>query len=199
MPDPNLHILILAAGAARRMLGVDKLLEPVGDQPLLRQIAARAVATGLPVTIALPPDRPLRGAALDGLELARIMVPDPTPGLSASLRAGLSAVPEGVAVLLLLADLPEITTEDLCLMVAEQTRQPDVILRATDQAGRPGHPVIFPPWARDDLLQITGDEGARQVLQRHAARLRQIPLPGSHATTDLDTPEAWAAWRSRRE
>mgnify|MGYP006184317219 CR=1 FL=1 len=40
------------------------------------------------------------------------------------------------------------------------------------------------------------DEGARSVLVRHRARLRLVPLPGHHATTDLDTPEDWAAWRA---
>ncbi|MDP4033396.1 MAG: nucleotidyltransferase family protein, partial [Pseudorhodobacter sp.] len=73
------------------------------------------------------------------------------------------------------------------------------ILRATDAAGRPGHPVIFPPWVLPELMGLSGDEGARPVLSRHADRLRLIALPEQHATTDLDTPEAWAHWRSGRE
>ncbi|MFN4153221.1 MAG: NTP transferase domain-containing protein [Paracoccaceae bacterium] len=199
MPHPPLHILILAAGGSTRMRGADKLMEPVGGHPLLHQLARRATRTGLPVTVALPPDRPARNAALTGLPLTRLIVPDAASGMATTLRAGLASLPPGAAVMLLLADLPEITTEDLSLMAASHTRTPDLILRATDTAGTPGHPVICPPWARAGLMDLAGDEGARTVLQRHKDRLRLIALPGQHATTDLDTPEAWAAWRSGRE
>ncbi|MFN3845813.1 MAG: NTP transferase domain-containing protein [Paracoccaceae bacterium] len=196
---PPLHILILAAGAARRMRGADKLLEPVAGQPLLRHIVEQAVGTGYPVTVALPPDRPDRDRALHGLQVRPMIVAHPDRGMTESLRAGLANLPDAAAVLLLLADLPEITTDDLRLMADAQATFPNLILRATDETGTPGHPVIFPPWSRTDLMGLSGDEGARQVLRTHADRLRLVPLPARHATTDLDTPEAWAAWRSGRE
>ncbi|MFN7224155.1 MAG: NTP transferase domain-containing protein [Paracoccaceae bacterium] len=198
-PPPPLHILILAAGAARRMRGSDKLLEPVAGQPLLRHIVQQAIGSGYPVTVALPPDRPERLSALSGLPIRPITVAHPDRGMAESLRAGLANLPDAAAVLLLLADLPEITTEDLRLMADAQAAFPDLILRATDETGHPGHPVVFPPWTRTDLMGLSGDEGARQVLRTHADRLHFVALSGHHATTDLDTPEAWAAWRSGRE
>lgn len=199
-PDaPPLHILILAAGASRRMRGADKLLEEVDGQPLLRQVAQRALATGLPVTVALPPDRPARAHAIAGLGATQITVPDPQNGMAASLCSGVASLPGGVAVLMLLADLPEITTQDLRLMKEAQRHAPDAILRATAADGTPGHPVVFPPWTVPLLLGLTGDQGARAVLQAHAEAVRPVALPDCHATTDLDTPEDWAAWRSGRE
>lgn len=193
-----LHVLILAAGASRRMRGADKLLEPVAGQPLLRHLTQQALQTGLPVTVALPPDKPLRGSVLAGLDVTRVVVPDAASGMAASLRAGLAALPDTAAVMLLLADLPEITTADLIQMAQAQRAMPDRILRATGFDGTPGHPVIFPPDTRADLARLSGDEGARRVLQTHAPRVTLIALPGQHATTDLDTPEAWAAWRAGR-
>jgi molybdenum cofactor cytidylyltransferase len=44
-------------------------------------------------------------------------------------------------------------------------------------------------------LSLHGDQGARAVLAQEDVGL--IALPGQNAITDLDTPEAWAAWRSR--
>lgn len=192
------HILILAAGSSSRMRGGDKTLEPVEGLPQLRRIAQAALATGLPVTVALPPDRPSRAGALQGLDLARVTVPDPGQGMAASLVAGLSAIPPGAGVMLLLADLPEITAADLQQVVAEWRAEPQAILRGAAADGTPGHPVCFPPDLRDDLMTLRGDEGARSILVRHRARLRLVALPGRHATTDLDTPEDWAAWRGAR-
>lgn len=191
-----LHILILAAGASSRMRGRDKLLEEVQGAPLLRHIASQALATGLAVTVTLPPDRPLREAALSGLAVRQVLVPNAGHGLSASLRAGLASLPPDSAVMVLLADLPEMGTADLSTMARARDAYPDAILRGTAADGTPGHPVIFPSWARADLAALTGDDGARPVLKAQAARVVAVPLPAAHATTDLDTPEDWAAWRA---
>lgn len=192
------QILILAAGSSSRMRGGDKLLERVGQEPQLARIVRAALATGLPVHVALPPDRPDRRAALAGLPIRPVTVPDPTEGMAASLKAGLSALPPGAGVMLLLADLPEIDAADLITLRDQWQAEPEAILRGAAADGTPGHPVCFPPDLRDDLMTLRGDEGARGVLVRHRARLRLIPLPDRHATTDLDTPEDWAAWRAAR-
>lgn len=192
------QILILAAGAASRMRGADKLLEAIDGTPQLRRITEAALATGQPVTIALPPDRPARAACLVGLPAAQITVADAGEGMGASLRAGARALPEGDPVLVVLADLPEITTADLMGLLAQWSAHPDRIARGMGADGTPGHPVGFPADLRDALLHLTGDQGAREILQRHKGRLLPIPLPDQHATTDLDTPEDWADWRAAR-
>ncbi len=179
------------------MRGADKLLERVEGQPLLTRITKAALATGARVTVTLPPDRPLRNAALAGLAVTEVLVPEAATGMAASLKAGFAVLPEDTPVLLLLADLPEITTEDLTHMLKEWQATPDMILRGTAADGTPGHPVCLPAWCRPEIAALTGDEGARSLLARHRDRLRLIALPDNHATTDLDTPEDWAVWRSR--
>lgn len=190
-------ILILAAGVARRMRGVDKLLEPVGGQPLLRHLALQAVATGASVLVTLPPEATLRRDALSGLPLTVVEVPDASAGMSASLRAGVLAVDPGAgALLVLLADMPEIDRSDLCAMIdAHVLAGGATVVRAMNAAGTPGHPVLFPRHMFAALGSLSGDQGARDLLKRTAVRL--IELPGDHATTDLDTPEAWASWRNK--
>lgn len=192
----SVTILILAAGASSRMRGGDKCLEGVAGEPLLPRLTRFALGTGCPVVVALPPDRPLRAAAVAGLAVTRVTVPDPAQGMAASLVAGLTAVPVGDAVMLLLSDLPEIMGDDLRAMLSAQAAHPDRILRGTAADGTPGHPVIFPPDLRAELMALQGDEGARSVIQRHKGRLLPVPLPARHAVTDLDTPEEWAVWRA---
>ena len=191
------QIVILAAGAATRMRGADKLLEMVDGVPQIRRIACAAVATQAAVYVALPPDRPLRGAALRGLSVKRLTIADANLGMSASISGANAMIPPG-PIMLLLADLPEITVADLLQMIAAHHANPDCILRGTSAQGIPGHPVILPDWARPELAMLTGDAGAAAVLKRHALTVRLIALPDRHATTDLDTPEDWVAWRALR-
>lgn len=197
----SLAILIPAAGFARRMRGADKLVEPVAGEPMLRRQARIALETGARVLVTLPSDAPQRAAALDGLGVERIAVADPSEGMAASIRAGLAAAcatagaVEGLMILL--ADLPELEAADLARLLAAFAADPErPILRATSAAGAPGHPVIFPADLFPELAALQGDTGPRGVIAAHRDRLRQVALPGQRATTDLDTPEAWAAWHA---
>ena len=197
MADMLPTIVIPAAGASSRMRGADKLMEPVDGLPLIRRQVELALRTGCPVVVTLPPDRPARVVALEGLAVTQVIVAVPTQGLSVSLAAGLARVPPGQAALVLLADLPEITTGDLARMIALHAQMPGVILQAVAEDGTPGHPVLFPASVLPELRKMTGDSGARDLLRRQADRIVAVPLPGRRAVTDLDTPEEWAAWRAR--
>lgn len=190
------HLLILAAGTSTRMGGLDKLLLPVAGAPLLAHVTRTALATGLPVTVVLPPDRPLRQAALAGFPV-HILTLEAAGGMGASLAAGVATLPNAARVIVLLADMPEIAAQDIERFLAAWKLLPDHILRATDEHGTPGHPVGFPAWARPELLELTGDQGARQVLLRHADRLHSLALQGSRAVIDIDTPEDWQKWQGR--
>lgn len=200
MPTPLLHaaILILAAGQSRRMRGADKMLELVDGQPLIRRQVQMAIAAGLPVWVALPPDRPLRVAAIADLAVRQLPVQDADLGISKSIIAGNAAIPAGYDLLLWLADLPEIETSDLKAILFAAKAAPNAIVRATTGAGKPGHPVYFPASMRGELARLTGDDGARDVLKRHLAATVFVPLPDERALTDLDTPEDWANWRAGR-
>lgn len=187
---------ILAAGSARRMRGADKLLQPVAGEPVLRRIARAAAAAGGPVAVTLRAPDPDRAAALAGLDLTPLPVPDAAEGMAASIRAAAAwAQALGAAGLILSpADLPDLGPDDFAAL-AEGFDPAGPPLRAADPLGRAGHPVAFPARLLPDLLALTGDAGARPVLAAHPPRL--LPRPHAGPTLDLDTPEDWAAWRDR--
>ncbi|TVP68762.1 MAG: nucleotidyltransferase family protein [Rhodobacteraceae bacterium] len=189
-------ILLPAAGAATRMRGQDKLLEHVNGQPILRHVAQLALTVSAHLAVSLRDPDPARQKSLEGLPLTRLCLPDASEGMAASLRAGASwamVLPVG-ALMIALPDMPDITAQDMRALIAAQAAHSTQALRASDMAGRAGHPVILPRRLFADMLQLRGDEGARQLLRRHPPRLH--PLQGKRALTDLDTPEDWAAWRA---
>lgn len=191
----SLVILLLAAGSASRMRGGDKLLEDVAGAPLLATMTRRAKEVA-PVIVTLPAHDHPRAAALDGLAATIVPVPDASEGMAASIRAGTRALPaSATGVMILPADMPDLTSADLRILANAWRTDPGRIHRATADDGTPGHPVIFPNSTFNDLATLTGDTGARDILKAQPPRL--VALPGRHATTDLDTPEDWAAWRAR--
>lgn len=200
-PTPKLAILLLAAGAASRMQGGDKLLEEVDGVPLLQRLSSHACAVCDTVLVCLREGQSAREFVLSGLKLQVIVVADAAEGMAHTMRAGIAHLSKDITgVMVVPADMPELTERDLQEMVQAHHAHPHAILRATSQSNQPGHPVTFPARLFDELQTLSGDVGARSVLKRHIAEIIDIPLPYQHALIDLDTPEDWSAWRlSQRE
>ena len=167
----DVTILLLAAGRATRMRGADKMLEPVpgpfGDQPLLQAMARRCLRAG-PTRVILGPGQPERTALLEGLDIEVLEAPEGA-GMAASIVTGTDALE--TPVLVVLADMPDVTAADLHLMISLSAQAPEAILRAASEDGTPGHPVLFPADLLPDLRALDGDIGARDVLKRHADRV----------------------------
>lgn len=191
----SLIVLLLAAGQSARMRGRDKLMEPVSGHACLRKMAMRVLDAKLQLIVTVPDFLHPRNAALDGLNLTRVPVPDADQGMAHSIAAGAAALPTStLAVMIVPADMPALETADFKLMADAYQNSPELILRATNEAGKPGHPVIFPSNVIESLTHLTGDRGAQKVIRANPDKLRYITLPGEHATTDLDTPEDWENW-----
>lgn len=191
----SIAILLLAAGASSRMRGGDKLLETVENAPLVATMAKRAISLG-PTYVTLPDLQHRRAKALAGLNVTPIPVPNAIEGMGASICAGVNALPTNTqAVMIVLADMPDLGTQDMSMTIQSWKKNPDQIHRGTTQAGIFGHPVVFPARCFDALGRLKGDSGAGAVLKNE--RVIPVILPDEHATTDLDTPEDWKNWRSK--
>ncbi|MEM8578248.1 MAG: NTP transferase domain-containing protein [Pseudomonadota bacterium] len=193
----DVPVLILAAGASRRMRGRDKLLEPLDGVPLLRRQALMALEVSGAVHVALPPAPHPRDAVLADLDVHLIRVPDPSEGMGASLRTSFAAM-TAPRTLLLLADLAALRAEDLrAVLAAPRTASEAVIWRGATADGRGGHPMLVDRAVYPDFVVLTGDDGGRSVVKRHGGHL--VPLEGDRARLDLDTPEDWASFLARND
>ena len=190
-------ILILAAGQSSRMRGADKLLQDIDGAPLLAHVIERAAATGHPVFTAMPGPQHPRYAVMRDLPTACFDIPDAVEGISGTLRGAVGRLPPCDAFMLLLADLPEIETEDMNAVFAARQLDPDhLIWRGATQDGKPGHPILFDAKLRSHFLDLSGDSGGDLVVKANIDKTLLVTLPGNRARLDLDTPEDWAAWRA---
>lgn len=195
---PKVAAIVLAAGAARRMRGADKLMEEVEGTPVLARVARAALASQADETVVvLPPGAGRRREAVAELDAEVVEAADWEEGMAASLRAGLRAVAARAdAVVVLLADMPEVTARAVDRLIAafdpEEGRE---ICRAVSADGEAGHPVLFGRRFFETLAALTGDRGAREVIRDAAEFVTEVATEGRGAVVDLDTPEDWAAWR----
>ena len=186
-------IVLLAAGSSSRMRGADKLLETVDNQPLIRLMAQRCAKAG-PTRVVLGPNQPKRREALKDLDVEIIEATD-TDGMAASIRAGVMTL-KNKAVMIVLADMPEVTAADIYLLLGLHAQGMAQIIQAATSDGTPGQPVVFAAKHLKHLAKLQGDEGAKSVLKAHARDVALIPLKDQRATTDLDTPEDYVVYMS---
>ncbi|MDG1531647.1 MAG: nucleotidyltransferase family protein [Paracoccaceae bacterium] len=189
-------ILILAAGKSSRMRGADKLMELVEGKPLLAHLSDQALKTGLSVYVALPQNNLAARQIVDGIAVNTLLLPkETTTEMSATIRYALNELKNRAShIIMMLGDMPEIDTTDLQSMIDATQQLPDLVHRGATASGNAGHPVIFPQRLFENLLELTGDFGAKEVLKTEKVNL--VALPNNHATTDLDTPEEWQKWRA---
>lgn len=181
MPEP-IAAVVLAAGLSTRF-GGDKLLYPYAGKPLAAHIADTLVAMPVSWRIAIVPPAPSPREALfreRGFEL--VANPDPQQGMGASLALGAQRATElgAAALLVCLADMPNITATHLAQLI-DAAGDSDAV--ATGFDGSRGPPVIFARRLFPDLAALSGDHGAKHLLAR--ARLIAAP-PG--LMRDFDTP-----------
>lgn len=199
---PIVGAILLAAGASQRMRGRDKLLEPVGGSSLLRDRAEMLLASAVDqVVCVLPSNASARGQALDDLDIQIATNPRADDGMGTSIAAGVRALPQVAdAALIMLADMPDITTEDVDkLLSAFDPGEGRAIVRATAADRTPGQPVLFGRRFFEALRILEGDEGARAIVREHGEFVADVPLAEQRALLDLDTPEAWEDWRGRSQ
>jgi molybdenum cofactor cytidylyltransferase len=183
----GLFSIVLAAGASTRF-GTPKQLVRVAGRPLMHAAVTRAAeVTGHALIVVL-------GAS--AAELAPLLKHSPgtivinqewREGLASSIRAGVARLPGTCAgALVMLADQPAVTVEDLKRLAGTWRRQPAHIAAALYD-GTTGLPAIFPRSTFQELAQLRGDVGTRAILRRNSDRVARVPMPG--AAVDIDTPE----------
>jgi molybdenum cofactor cytidylyltransferase len=118
--------------------------------------------------------------------------------MGTSVGAGVTALKvEADAALIVLADMPEVTAGDYDRLIAAfDPAESRAIARAVTDAGMPGHPVLFGRRFFELLQALEGDRGARSLIEDYPEFLVDVALQGGAASTDLDTPEDWDAWRA---
>jgi molybdenum cofactor cytidylyltransferase len=128
--------------------------------------------------------------AAHGLTRAGVMVveaADHALGLSASLKAGIAALPPGAAgVLIFLGDMPLIPQEVLAPLVEALAR--GAVAAVPVWQGRRGHPAAISSSLFPQIMALEGDQGAGALLDSLGDALVLIPAPDDGVLLDVDRP-----------
>lgn len=181
------HILVLAAGASRR-LGQPKQLVKLGGRSALHITVTNAVAVARSsVTVVLGAHARDLTYLFERSAASWIINREWEEGMASSIRAGIAALPPACeAAMILLGDQVAVTADDLHRLISAW-KGAEGSIAASQYSQTTAVPAIFPSFCFSELASLRGDQGARAVIARNADRVVRVPMP--NAALDLDTPE----------
>ncbi len=189
--EPKIAGLLLAAGSSRRMGKENKLLTDVDGTAMVTRVAKQITASqaeGLMVVTGHEKDQV--ELALKNYATGFVHNPDFADGLSTSLKTGLRALPDNIdGAIVCLGDMPLVKAEHI-----------DQLIRAFDPVegrsicvpvhGRKrGNPVVWSKRFITEILSVTGDIGARHLLEEHADQVIEVAIEQDGVLFDIDTPD----------
>jgi molybdenum cofactor cytidylyltransferase len=182
--------IILAAGASTR-LGQPKQLVAVDGETLLHRTTRLALQAGcLPVVVVLGRDAATLAGEVEGLGASIVINDEWQTGMGSSLRHGLKAVlaakPHQPRAMILVCDQPKLDASVLRDLLTTHTAKA-ALIAASRYQGTNGVPAIFSRELFAELLELTGDQGARRIMQLHLEEVASVDFPGGEF--DLDTPQ----------
>lgn len=197
----KIHVILLAAGLSSRMGQVKPLLPWRGKTLLENACRAYGHVTGRKLVVL---NKAVEAAAdvVSPYGFQSVINEYPERGQSESLRLGLAELDRlgaSGAVLCAVVDQPLINDEivrTICDAYEAKSAQSDcasklILCPRYGHSKERGNPVVFGPYWRPLLAELTGDTGGRQILKGPGApHVAYIDFE-MNAGTDVDTPDEY--------
>jgi molybdenum cofactor cytidylyltransferase len=187
MTDPIWSAIVLAAGKSSRF-GGGKLRAVYQEKPVLDWVLDAALACPVAeVVVVWGADRKIgESLPIDG-RIKPVLAKDHDLGMGASLAEGLRALnPQTHGVLVFLGDMPRVPISLVTDMIAAIGQGASAA--APEFGGRRGHPVLISPALFDQIANLSGDQGAGNILDQLGSKLALIKAPDDGCLFDIDRP-----------
>ena len=199
--------IILAAGSSSRMGdGRHKLMLPLDGRPVLAHVIDATLASqARPIVVVIGHQSAQVRSQIEHFTTYKDIVVIENAqfqeGMSSSLRLGIqtllasdymnSQIQYSIdSALILLGDQPLITARNIDRLITAYRANGRLIV-APLYNGKRGNPVLFDNSLFPELIEVTGDEGGRTVLNHHRDEVELVEIEDTQANFDVDTWEAY--------
>ncbi|MGZ4869700.1 MAG: nucleotidyltransferase family protein [Halobacteriota archaeon] len=189
--------IVLAAGKSERM-GQNKLLLRMNGGTLLGTILNAIAAADIHETVVVVghnAEEIIKVVSLKRDAPLIVINRDYAQGMASSFQTGLRLLPHVDAVFLVLGDQPILDKNLLDIMMSKLRDNRETLIVSPIYQGKKGHPVLFRRELFGEILGLNQNETIRDVIHRHAGRLRTVEAP-EWTIVDMDTQEDYARIRA---
>ena len=117
-----------------------------------------------------------------------VINPDYYQGLSSSIKAGLKAADERTsAVLIALGDQPLVKAKVINRIISQYLEKENMKgIVVPVHRGVRGHPTLLDIRYKDEIMNLSGNVGAREIIQRHEEDLLEVEVDTASILSDIE-------------
>jgi molybdenum cofactor cytidylyltransferase len=197
---PTIAAVVLGAGRSRRMAPHNKLLiaDKTGKPMIARVVDNVLSSNARPILVVTGHMAEQVEHALGGRPVRYVHAADYAEGLSASLKAGIAAVPqECSAAVVCLGDMPLVTGRMIDRLLQAYDPEEGRLIVLPVFRGKQGNPMLWDRRFFPEILEISGDSGARFLVGKHMEAVAEVEMADDAVLRDFDTTESLATLPQR--
>jgi len=180
--------ILLAAGQSKRMNGENKLTKELQGIPLIKLSVKNILASSInELIIVLGHQKEIIEKLIDKSEKIKFVFnKDFESGMASSIKTGLNSLSEKTeAFFICLGDMPMVN-HDIYNQLIKSKDNKEIIVPT--YKGQQGNPVLFDKSMKETVMNITGDVGAKKILELNKDKILNLEFNDQNISKGFNTP-----------
>ena len=179
--------ILLTAGQSKRMDGENKLEKKIQGIPLIKHSVKNILASSIDeLIVVLGHQKEIIEKLIDKNEKIKFVFnKDYESGMASSIKTGLNNLSEKTeAFFICLGDMPMVNS-DIYNQLIKSRNQKDIIVPT--YKGQQGNPVLFDKLMKEKVIDVSGDVGAKKILERNKDKIFNLEINDQSITKGFNT------------
>ena len=192
-------VILLAAGQSKRMNGENKLTKEIQGAPLIIHSVKNILASSIDeLIIVLGYQKNIIEKIIDkNKKIKFVYNKNYKNGISSSIQTGLRIISKKMeAFFICLGDMPDVNQNIYNKMIKTKLNynkklkpnfKKEIFIPTYEKKN--GNPVLFTKHMKEKIMQISGDDGAKELIEIYKSKALHIPVKNRGITLDFDIQE----------
>ena len=179
--------ILLAAGQSKRMNGENKLVKKIKDTSVINLSIKNIMASSVDeLIIVLGYQKEIIEKIIDkNKSIKFVFNKDFESGMASSIKIGLKNLSKKTeSFFICLGDMPMVNKDIFNLLIKSKNNK-EIIVPTYN--GQQGNPVLFNKLMKEEIMNITGDVGAKTILELNKDKILNIEANDQSITKNFNT------------
>ena len=181
--------ILLAAGQSKRMNGENKLTKEIQGAPLIKHSVKNILASSIDeLIVVLGHQKETIEKLIDkNKKIKFVFNKDFENGIASSIKTGLNNLSEKTeAFFICLGDMPMVNPNIYNQLIKSINKREIIV---PTYKGQQGNPVLFAKSMKEKIINISGDVGAKKILELNKDKILNLEINDQCVTKDFNTQD----------
>ena len=183
--------ILLTAGQSKRMVGENKLTKKIQGVPLIKLSVKNILASSIDeLIVVLGHQKETIERLVNKHEKIKFVFnKDFESGIASSIKTGLDNLSEKTeAFFICLGDMPTVNPNIYNQLIKSINKREIIVPTYKNQQG---NPVLFAKSMKEKIINISGDVGAKKILELNKNKILNLEINDQCVTKDFNTQDSF--------